>query len=89
MTDTSLVTPVATTTLQLGDVVQINSDANNPTETIGCLGYVMDNTNSAAIIIRVYQPKTVGENAEFSEYTLPNIALTFVGTVPADMQPIA
>ena len=75
--------------LQLGDVVQINADSNNPTEIIGCLGYVMDNTSIAALKVRVYQPKTIGENAEYSEYTLPNIALNYVGTVPTDMQPIA
>ena len=91
MTDETTVPSESTTTreLQLGDVVQINADSNNPAETIGCLGYVMDNTSIAAIKVRVYQPKTVGENAEYSEYTLPNIALNYVGTVPADMQPIA
>lgn len=74
--------------LQFGDVVQINADSNNPTEIMGCLGYVIDSTNSADVNIRVYQPKTVGENAEYSEYSLPTIALNFVGTVPEDMQPI-
>lgn len=80
---------MTTDSLQLGDVVQINADSNNPAETIGCLGYVMDCANVAAIVVRVYQPKTIGANAEYSEYTLPNIALNFVGVVPTDMQPIA
>lgn len=75
--------------LQLGDVVQIKADENIPKEIQGCLGYVMDVSNVAAINVRVYQPKTVGDWPEYSEYPLPNIALTFVGTVPADMQPIA
>ena len=74
--------------LQLRDVVQIKADDNIPKEIQGCLGYVMDVTNTAAINVRVYQPKTVGAWAEYSEYPLPTIALTFVGTVPADMQPL-
>jgi len=90
MTDSTPVTEQskAPRILQFGDVVQINADPNNPTEIVGCLGYVIDSTNSAAINIRVYQPKTVGENAEYSEYSLPTIALNFVGIVPEDMQPI-
>ena len=74
--------------LQFGDVVQIQNDDNIPTEIIGCLGYVIDATNQASILFRIYQPKTVGEWAEYSEHYLPSIALTFVGTVPSDMQPI-
>lgn len=74
--------------LQFGDVVQIQNDENIAKETVGCLGYVIDSTNLAAIVIRIYQPKTVGDWPEFSEYSFPNIALTFVGTVPSDMQPI-
>jgi len=89
MTDSTTAPATTQRELQLGDVVQINADSNNPTEIVGCLGYVMDNTSIAAIKVRVYQPKTIGENAEFSEYTLPNIALNFVGIVPTDMQPIA
>lgn len=80
--------PQTERTLQLGDVVQFKVDDNVATEIIGCLGYVMHTTNQAAIVIRVYQPKTVGENAEYSEYTLPSIALNFVGVVPTDMQPL-
>lgn len=74
--------------LKIGDVIQIKVDDNIPKEIQGCLGYVMNIDNQAEIVIRVYQPKTIGENAEFSEYSLPAIALNFVGTVPADMQPL-
>ena len=74
--------------LQLADVVQIKIDENIPQEIQGCLGYVMDITNQAAINVRVYQPKTIGDWAEYSEYPLPRIALTFVGTVPPDAQPL-
>jgi hypothetical protein len=74
--------------LQLADVVQIKIDDNIPKEIQGCLGYVMNINNQAALIVRVYQPKTIAANAEYSEYSLPAIALNFVGTVPADMQPL-
>lgn len=73
---------------QLADVVQIKADDNIPKEIQGCLGYLMDVSNVASLKVRVYQPKTVGDWPEFSEYQLPNISLNFVGTVPADMQPL-
>lgn len=74
--------------LQIGDVVQIKNDENLPKEFIGCLGYIMNVDNQAAILVRIYLPKTKGEWAEFTEESFPNISLTFVGTVPADMQPL-
>ena len=74
--------------LQLADVVQIQVDDNIPKEIQGCLGYVMNIDNQAAILVRIYQPKTIGNWAEFSEYELPRIALNFVGIVPADAQPL-
>lgn len=74
--------------LQVGDVVQVKNDENLPKEFIGCLGYVMNAENSAAICVRFYQPKTKGDWAEYTEDSFPNISLTFVGTVPPDMQPL-
>jgi hypothetical protein len=74
--------------LQLGDVVQIQNDENLPKEFIGCLGYVMNVDNQAAITVRIYQPKIKGEYAEFTEEMFPSISLTFVGIVPPDMQPL-
>lgn len=74
--------------LQVGDVVQIQNDENLPKEFIGCLGYVMNVDNQAAIIVRIYLPKNKGEYADFIEDLFPNISLTFVGTVPSDMQPL-
>ena len=73
---------------QLGDVVQIQNDENLPKEFIGCLGYVMNVDNQAAIVVRIYQPKVKGDYAEFTEESFPSISLTFVGIVPSDMQPL-
>lgn len=74
--------------LQVGDVVQIRIEDNLPKEIQGCLGYVMNVDNQASVLVRVYQPKTVGDWAEFTEFEVPNIGLNFVGTVPPDMQPL-
>lgn len=74
--------------LQVGDVVQIQNDENLPKEFIGCLGYVMNVDNQAAIMVRIYLPKTKGDWPEFIEELFPNISLTFVGTVPSDTQPL-
>ena len=74
--------------LQLGDVVQVKNDEQLPKEYIGCLGYVMNVDNPSNVLVRFYQAKTKGEWAEFSEESFPNISLTFVGTVPSDMQPL-
>jgi hypothetical protein len=74
--------------LKIGDVVQIQNDENLPKEFIGCLGYVMNVDNQADIVVRIYQPKVKGDYAEFTEESFPSISLTFVGTVPADMQPL-
>lgn len=86
-TETTVQTPTDRK-LNLGDVVQVLFDENIPLEIVGTLGYVMNADSTAAITFRVYVPKTVGANAEFAEYTLPRIALYFVGTVSADMQPL-
>jgi hypothetical protein len=74
--------------LQIGDVVQIQNDENLPKEFIGCLGYVMNVDNQAAITVRFYQPKIKGDWAEQVEDSFPSISLTFVGIVPPDMQPL-
>lgn len=76
------------TMLKIGDVVQVNADEQTPKHFIGCLGYVMNVENPAAILVRIYQPKVQGEYAEYSEEPFPSISLNFVGTVPADMQPL-
>lgn len=95
MENLSTTAPVATPApspydrkLNIGDVVQVLNDKHVPTEIVGTLGYVMDAESTAAITFRVYVPKNVEENAEYAEYTLPRIALYFVGTVSADMQPL-
>lgn len=74
-------------TIQMYDVVQINLDEFIPIHFRGCLGYVVDASNTN-VKVRIYQPKTEGEWPEFTEIDLPNIGVTLVGIVPENQRPL-